>query len=107
MKGLFRKRNISKELRNNILNEKIDLGNIMKSAFHAKPLYDELKVKYHPDRFCNEEMKEKADKLFQQITGNKENYEILLRLKEQAEQELMRIDQKILMWWVTGFIITI
>jgi len=88
MKGLFRKRSVSKELRKNILIEKIDLGNIMKSAFHAKPLYDELKVKYHPDRFYDEKMKAKADKLFQQITESKGNHEILLQLKEQAEREL-------------------
>ena len=29
----------------------IDFGNTLKSAFHAQELYDELKVRCHPDRF--------------------------------------------------------
>ena len=86
--GLFNKRKISQELRQDVLNENIDFMNVMKSAFHAKALYDELKVKYHPDRFYDEDIKEIADKLFQQITESKEDYNALIQLKEQAEKEL-------------------
>lgn len=32
----------------------INFSNTLKSAFHAKELYDQLKVKCHPDRFPND-----------------------------------------------------
>lgn len=71
------------------LKEEIDFGNIIKSSFHTQPLYDELKVKCHPDRFPNDETKNKtADALFQEITKNKTNYKKLVELKERAKLEL-------------------
>ena len=71
------------------LEKDIDLGNIINSAFHVKPLYDELKVKCHPDRFPNDVEKSKvALELFQQITKNKTNYNKLIELKELAKQKL-------------------
>jgi len=72
-----------------ILKEQIDFDNVMVSAFHAKPLYDELKVIFHPDRFINEEKNAMATEIFQSITENKENYKILLELKERAYKELI------------------
>ncbi|MDL2320108.1 hypothetical protein LJC45_03135 [Alistipes sp. OttesenSCG-928-B03] len=83
----FRKSKTQK-LKRDILKEDIDYGNIIISAFHAKSLYDELKVKYHPDRFYDKEMIAKANVIFQRITENKENFEMLTQLKELAESEL-------------------
>lgn len=90
--GWFKRKDTPSTLRRNILNEKIDFGNLITSAFHAKALYDELKKKCHPDRFLDETMRAKADQLFQQITEHKEDYGSLLQLKEQAEKELMLND---------------
>ena len=60
----------------------IDFGNIINSSFHVKPLYDELKVKCHPDRFPNDEKKNKiALNLFQEISKNKTDYKKLIELK--------------------------
>lgn len=69
--------------------ETIDFNNTMMSAFHAKELYDELKVKYHPDRFPNNDEKNKlATALFQQIVENKNNYRKLLEIKQIAQEKL-------------------
>ena len=69
--------------------EDIDFGNIIKSSFHVKQLYDELKVKCHPDRFPNNNEKNQiALELFQEISKNKTNYKKLIELKELAIQKL-------------------
>jgi len=70
-------------------NGEIDFGNIINSSFNVKPLYDELKVKCHPDRFPTDERKSKiALELFQEISKNKTNYKKLIELKELAKQNL-------------------
>ena len=69
--------------------EDTDFGNIIKSSFHVKQLYDELKVKCHPDRFPNNNEKNQiALELFQEISKNKTNYKKLIELKELAIQKL-------------------
>lgn len=67
----------------------IDFGNIINSSFHVKPLYDELKVKCHPDRFPDDvEKNQIALELYQEISKNKTNYKKLIELKELAKQKL-------------------
>lgn len=67
----------------------IDFGNIINSSFHVKPLYDELKVKCHPDRFPADHEKNKiALELFQEISKNKTDYKKLMELKELAKIKL-------------------
>jgi hypothetical protein len=67
----------------------IDFGNIINSSFHVKPLYDELKVKCHPDRFIDDTEKNQiALELFQEISKNKTDYKKLVELKELAKQKL-------------------
>lgn len=75
--------------KNESMNHEIDFSNTISSAFHAEKLYDELKVKCHPDRFPIDPEKSKiAEILFQEITKNKYNMKKLLELKEQAKHEL-------------------
>ena len=63
----------------------VNIGNMDK----AIELYNELKKKCHPDRFVGDDLKtEMADKLFQEITKNKNNYKKLEELKKQAIKEL-------------------
>ena len=72
-----------------IQSSEIDFGNIVNSSFNAKPLYDELKVRCHPDRFSPDEEKTKiANLLFQDITKNKNNFKKLVEIKEQAIDKL-------------------
>lgn len=71
------------------LKQNIDFDNIINSSFHSISLYDELKVKCHPDRFTTDNEKNAiAESLFQEITKNKTNVKKLLELKEEAKNKL-------------------
>lgn len=75
--------------KNESLKENIDFNNIINSSFHSISLYDELKVKCHPDRFPNDKEKYSiAESLFQEITKNQTNVKRLLELKEEAKNKL-------------------
>jgi preprotein translocase subunit SecG len=77
-----------KRLKEESKNDNIDFTNIINSSFNAKSLYDELKVKCHPDRFTDDEKNRIANSLFQEISKNKTNYEKMIKLKEEAKQKL-------------------
>ncbi len=71
------------------LKQEIDFGNIINSSFNSIQLYDELKVKCHPDRFPTDKEKNIiAENIFQEISKNKNNVKRLLELKEEAIQKL-------------------
>lgn len=71
------------------LKQNIDFDNIINSSFNSDELYDELKVKCHPDRFpYDSEKNNVADKLFQQINKNQNNVKRLLELKVEAIEKL-------------------
>lgn len=75
--------------KNESLKQDIDFGNIINSSFNSIQLYDELKVKCHPDRFPNDKEKSTiAENIFQEISKNKNNVKRLLELKEEAIQKL-------------------
>ena len=86
-KGLFKASERDK-IRGQILDKKIDFGNIVSSSLLAKSLYDELKKVCHPDKFLNEQDIIKANELFQSVTKNKGDYNKLLSLKERIYKEL-------------------
>lgn len=69
-------------------NSDVDFDNIINSAFSAQKLYDELKIKCHPDRFQDEKLRVEATRIFQEITENKYNYKILIQLKKEAINKL-------------------
>ena len=67
----------------------VDFQNIINSSFHAKEIYNELKVKCHPDRFIGDvEKNATANRIFQEVTKNKMNYKRLQELKKEAEESL-------------------
>lgn len=76
------------KIRDKILSEEIDFGNIVSSSLLAKGLYDELKKNCHPDKFQKEEDINKATELFQLLVQNKGDYNKLLSLKERIYNEL-------------------
>lgn len=76
------------KMRNKILSEKIDFGNVVSSSLLAKGIYDELKKVCHPDKFQKEEDIAKATELFQLLVQNKGDYNKLLSLKERIYNEL-------------------
>lgn len=67
------------------IEQDIDFDNIFNSSFNSKVLYDELKVKCHPDLFVGDEIKQQiAETIFKEITKNKNNAKRLLELKNEA-----------------------
>jgi len=75
--------------KNESLTQDIDFGNIINSSFNSIQLYDELKIKCHPDRFSTDKEKNiLAENIFQEISKNKNNVKRLLQLKEEAIQKL-------------------
>jgi len=84
-----RKQSLKQKVKKESLGDTIDFDNIINSSFNSNKVYDELKVKCHPDRFPNDEEKNKiAEYIFQEISKNKNNIKRLLELKEKAKQEL-------------------
>jgi len=84
-----RSQSLKQKLKKESLDNSIDFDNIINSSFNSTEVYNELKVKCHPDRFPNDDKEnEIAENLFQEITKNKNNIKRLLELKEKAKQEL-------------------
>ncbi len=83
------KNTIKQKFKEDSLREDIDFNNIINSSFNSKQLYDELKIKCHPDLFpLDKEKNIIAGKLFQEITKNQNNVKRLIELKEEAKQKL-------------------
>ncbi len=76
------------KMRDKILSEEIDFGNVVQSSLLAKGIYDELKKVCHPDKFHKEEDINKATELFQLLVQNKGDYNKLQSLKERIYNEL-------------------
>ena len=76
------------KIREQILVEEIDFGNVVSSSLLAKKLYDELKKVCHPDKFQKQEDINTATELFQLLVQNKGDYNKLLSLKERIYREL-------------------
>jgi hypothetical protein len=90
LKGKIKPKETAKrKFKNKSLAQEIDFNNIINSSFNSIHLYDELKVKCHPDRFPTDKEKNSlAETIFQEITKNKTNVKRLLELKEEAKQKL-------------------
>lgn len=76
------------KIREQILVEKIDFGNVMSSSLLAKGLYDELKKVCHPDKFHKQKDINNATELFQLLVQNKGDYNKLQSLRERIYNEL-------------------
>jgi hypothetical protein len=90
IKGRLKPKDTARQrFKNESLQQDIDFNNIINSSFNSIQLYDELKVKCHPDRFpIDKEKNTVAEKIFQEISKNKNNVKRLLELKEEAIQKL-------------------
>lgn len=83
------KDSIKQKFKKESLVQEIDFNNIINSSFNSKQLYNELKVKCHPDLFPTDKEKNKiAENIFQEITKNQNNAKRLVELKEEAKQKL-------------------
>ena len=86
---LKKKQSSKQRFKDETLGQDIDFNNIINSSFHSTKLYDELKIKCHPDKFyADPKLNSMATKLFQEITKNKTNIRRLQELKLEAQQKL-------------------
>lgn len=78
------------EAKKRVLKEgNIDMHNIVTSAFNAEPIYKELIIKCHPDRFAPDEAKMAiADELSKRITKSKHDLKMLAVIRQEAEEKL-------------------
>ena len=90
IKEKLNNRNTARQgFKNESLKQNIDFDNIINSSFNSIKLYDELKVKCHPDRFPTDKKKNLiAENIFQEISKSKNNIKRLLELKEEAIKKL-------------------
>ena len=66
-------------------NKNEDMGNLVNSMFNSKPLYDELKIKCHPDLFLDDGQKDVATKLFQKLQKSKYDINAMKTLKPEID----------------------
>ncbi len=82
-------RAIRAKVKNEVLNQNVDFDNVINSSFNAGQIFDELKVRCHPDRFPNDDFKKGiAQNIFQEASQNRHNVKKLLLLKEEARLKL-------------------
>ncbi|RRD59605.1 hypothetical protein [Tannerella forsythia] len=84
-KGFSEKQKIKADI---LSGSKLDFNSLQESFFQAKPLYNKLKTRCHPDRFTDAEMNHRATILFQEIHQNRYNYKRLCDLEKRAIEQL-------------------
>ena len=76
-------------LKKKVLHQSVDFNNIIDSSFNASALYNELRVKCHPDRFPMDEEKNRiATELALEIFKHKNDIKKLQELRKEASQRL-------------------
>ena len=94
LRKIYFKNNLVDDLNNIDTLEKskskqINMGDLLNNINKSKTLYKQLASKCHPDKFPNDENKNKiAEELLKQITDNKHDYKKLLDLKNQITNQL-------------------
>ena len=81
--GLFgkKKNNMQKEVL-------INYANLFSTMDKGQQLFNQLKIRCHPDRFVGTDKYDSAEELFKQVQAHSTDYEALLSLKERIEKEL-------------------
>lgn len=70
-----------KKIRHNHIKSTDEAINVVKSFSGAKVLYKKLCKLCHPDRFVEDDLKLKAQRIFQQVQDSKYNYEELKKIE--------------------------
>lgn len=84
--GWFRRCHTSKKEKEE---RDIDYSSLLQSMDKGQSLFNQLKVKCHPDRYVvGTDKQSVAEELFKLIQANSTNYEKLVELKERVEKEL-------------------
>jgi hypothetical protein len=88
-----KKSNDFKKEKQDILSKEVDFNNIMTSAFESKALFNKLKKKCHPDLFIgNDILVEKANKIFQDLSENKNDFKELKAIEIKINNDLYNIE---------------
>jgi len=66
----------------------IDYANLFTSMDKGQHLFDQLRVRCHPDRFVGTNRYELAEEIFKQVQANSTDYDALLTLKDRIDKEL-------------------
>ena len=88
---LERKKGIASE---GEVGEKTSGSDLFLNLTQAKSLSKALKIKIHPDRFVDQEMKVAAQELYKQVTANITNYKELQRISIEVDKLLDTNDAK-------------
>lgn len=82
---LFRKSNKRDSIKKEMYYEKnIDIENVILSIDKANIKYKELIVKFHPDKYLDDQKKRDANLITQKLTANKRNYNKLVKIENEA-----------------------
>ena len=68
--------------------QSIDYSSLFSSMENGQQLFNQLKVRCHPDRYIGTEKQALAEEIFKQVQANSTNYSKLLVLKERIDKEL-------------------
>jgi hypothetical protein len=89
VKYKLKKINDIHNFKNEAIKNEIDFNNIINSSFNSIDLFNELKIKCHPDRFPNDESKSQiAEEIFKELSKNKTDFNRLNELKQLAIKKL-------------------
>ncbi len=68
--------------------EQINFSSLFTSMENGEKLFNQLKVRCHPDRFAGTDKETIAEHLFKAVQSNRTNYSKMIELKKQIENEL-------------------
>lgn len=86
---VVRRRKVYKAHRREVMGDaKLDLDSTIVSAFKSKDLLAQLKRRYHPDRFVDEDKKAIATYYYQEFMANQNNYKKLVELEKEVQSKL-------------------
>lgn len=66
----------------------IDYASLFMSMDKGQQLFNQLKVRCHPDRFAGTNRYESAEEIFKQVQANSTDYDALMALKDRIDKEL-------------------
>lgn len=83
--GLFRKNASDID---EAIESSINYTSLFQSMDKGQALFNQLRVKCHPDKFVGTNKQLLAEELFKQVQANSTNYEALIALKERIDKDL-------------------
>lgn len=86
--GLFGNRKDKAKREEEQWKRSIDYSSIFSTIENGQLLFNQLKIRCHPDRYAGTDKQALAEELFKQVQANSTNYAKLLLLEERIDNEL-------------------